>query len=80
MAPEVLVTPPEKYNLKADVYSFGIVLWEMLSLKSPYSHVRSKSELVGFVGEHNVFSCCLSFCDVSSMLRRIYPPLWRSPS
>ena len=24
MAPEVLVNPPEKYNLKADVYTFGL--------------------------------------------------------
>ena len=73
MAPEVLVTPPEKYNLKADVYSFGIVLWEMLSQKPPYSHVRSKSELVEFVGERNVFSCCLPFCENASILRRFYP-------
>ena len=24
MAPEVLVNPPEKYNLKADIYTFGL--------------------------------------------------------
>jgi serine/threonine protein kinase len=54
MAPEVLVDPPDKYNFKADVYSFGIVLWEILSLETPFSHVRSKSDLVEFVGEHNI--------------------------
>jgi B-Raf proto-oncogene serine/threonine-protein kinase len=56
MAPEVLVNPPDKYNFKAEVYSFGIVLWEILSLEMPFSHVRSKSELVEFVGEHMFMS------------------------
>jgi serine/threonine protein kinase len=34
MAPEVAVKAP--YNLKADVYSWSVVLWEMLSLENPY--------------------------------------------
>ena len=60
MAPEVLVDPPEKYNMKADVYSFSIVLWEMLSLTSPFSHVRSKRQLVDIVGERKSFSPLVS--------------------
>ena len=35
MAPEVVNMKP--YNAKADVYSFGILFWEMLSLKKPFS-------------------------------------------
>jgi len=46
MAPEVLTEVPERYNLKADVYAFGIVLWEILSLRRPFSQVRSRQELV----------------------------------
>lgn len=33
MAPEVMLKEP--YSAKADVYSFGIVLWEMLCLQDP---------------------------------------------
>uniref|UniRef100_A0A7S2VYH5 Protein kinase domain-containing protein n=1 Tax=Eucampia antarctica TaxID=49252 RepID=A0A7S2VYH5_9STRA len=34
MAPEVATKQP--YNNKVDVYSFGILLWQMLSLETPY--------------------------------------------
>ncbi|KAL7547575.1 hypothetical protein ACHAWF_010868 [Thalassiosira exigua] len=51
MAPEVLVDPPERYNLKADAYTLGIVLWEMFSLEVPFGHVRGRDELVEFVVE-----------------------------
>ena len=51
MAPEVLVDPPESYNMKADVYTFGIVLWEMFSLEVPYSDIKSRTRLVNFVGK-----------------------------
>ena len=35
MAPEVMENQP--YSLKADVYSFGIVMWEILCREPPFA-------------------------------------------
>lgn len=49
MAPEVLKEEPDTYNLKADVYTFSIVMWQVLSLKQPFSFVQSRDELADHV-------------------------------
>jgi serine/threonine protein kinase len=36
MAPEILFG--RKFNEKCDVYSFGIILWQMLTRKDPFTH------------------------------------------
>jgi hypothetical protein len=41
MAPEVILGHP--YNDRADVYSFSVVLWEMIALQRPYT-ASNKSE------------------------------------
>jgi serine/threonine protein kinase len=41
-APEVAKDQP--YNLSADVYSFGIVLWEILALASSYETIKKSKE------------------------------------
>ena len=50
MAPEVLESKPV-YNLKADVYTFSIVMWEVLALKKPYAFARGMGSLVDHVGK-----------------------------
>lgn len=42
-APELLFRQP--YNLKADVYSFSVVLWEIMSLKKPYAKYKQSKDL-----------------------------------
>ena len=41
MAPEVALS--KKYNHKSEVYSFAIVMWEMLALRRPYEGVTQET-------------------------------------
>ncbi|GIL50268.1 hypothetical protein Vafri_6477 [Volvox africanus] len=47
MAPEVIEHKP--YDEKADVFSFGIVLWELLTCKVPYMDMTPLQAAVGVV-------------------------------
>jgi serine/threonine protein kinase len=49
MAPEVIAH--KQYNGKADVYSFGILLWELLTQKTPYENMTPIQAAVGVVQE-----------------------------
>ena len=42
-SPECLFHQP--YNLKADVYSFSVVLWEIMNLKKPFAKYKQRKEL-----------------------------------
>ncbi|XP_059280982.1 serine/threonine-protein kinase STY17-like isoform X3 [Lycium ferocissimum] len=47
MAPEVIEHRP--YDHKADVFSFGILLWELLSGEIPYAHLTPLQAAIGVV-------------------------------
>lgn len=47
MAPEVM--NDEEYGPSADVYSFGIIMWELCSRKIPYADSGAASKLISFV-------------------------------
>jgi serine/threonine protein kinase len=40
MAPEILNESPDVNLILADVYSFGIILWELLTREQPYAGLR----------------------------------------
>jgi serine/threonine protein kinase len=50
MAPEVLANKP--FGMKADIYSFGIVLWELITNQTPYA--EQKFADLGEVYQHVV--------------------------
>jgi serine/threonine protein kinase len=52
MAPECL--RGEAYNMKADVYTFAILLWEILTGRTPYSFVKGKSHLIHTIDTEKV--------------------------
>lgn len=43
-APEVLTLEP--YNEKCDVWSAGLILYEMLTGKEMFAHIKKKKELL----------------------------------
>ena len=48
MAPEVL-SGEAYYNLKADVYTFSMLAWQVLSLQRPHQFIRNKDSLIEHV-------------------------------
>lgn len=60
MAPEVGLGLP--YNLKADVYSWSMLMWYILALEPPVSLVFARQFAFPFersLLSHNRFSACL---------------------
>ncbi|XP_060658779.1 putative mitogen-activated protein kinase kinase kinase 7-like [Drosophila nasuta] len=41
MAPEIVERP--EYTVKCDVYSFGIILWEVMSRKKPFNNLENET-------------------------------------
>ena len=67
MAPEVMLKQP--YNQAIDVYSFSIVLWEMLACEKPYAkykHEKSFVENVCFQNKRPRTTSALGRCIVGT--------------
>ncbi|XP_068653613.1 LOW QUALITY PROTEIN: RAF-like serine/threonine-protein kinase PRAF [Aristolochia californica] len=67
MAPELLMGKSCMVTEKIDVYSFGIVMWELLIGDEPYSKMRSRDILAGVL-KGDLRPEVPNWCD----------PLWRS--
>ncbi|GAA0163842.1 non-receptor serine/threonine protein kinase [Lithospermum erythrorhizon] len=66
MAPE-LFDPKSMVTEKVDVYSFAIVMWELLTGETPYANMRSKEIIAGMM-KGDLRPEIPSWCD----------PVWRS--
>lgn len=62
MAPELY--NKEKYNEKVDIYSFGIVLYELFTEREPYAE------------EIKRFDSQKVWSSISSIIYRFYTTLW----
>ncbi|XP_058112862.1 uncharacterized protein LOC131255924 [Magnolia sinica] len=49
MAPELLTSKSGMVTEKVDVYSFGIVMWELLTGEEPYTDMRSEEIIAGII-------------------------------
>ncbi|XP_068649135.1 uncharacterized protein [Aristolochia californica] len=67
MAPELMMAKSCSVTEKIDVYSFGIVMWELLTGDEPYSNMRSRDILAGVL-KGDLRPEIPNWCD----------PLWRS--
>ncbi|XP_012547726.2 raf homolog serine/threonine-protein kinase Raf isoform X2 [Bombyx mandarina] len=51
MAPEVIrMEEPAPYTFHSDVYSYGVVLYELMAGELPYSHLNNKDQILWLVG------------------------------
>ncbi|KAA8531326.1 hypothetical protein F0562_006035 [Nyssa sinensis] len=67
MAPELLNNKNNMVTEKVDVYSFGIVMWELLTGEEPYASLRSEEIIAGIING-DLQPEIPSWCD----------PAWRS--
>lgn len=73
MAPEVLRNEPS--NEKCDVYSFGVILWELATLRMPWSGMNPM-QVVGAVGFQNRRLDIPK--DLDPLVARIIRECWQS--
>mgnify|MGYP000154949284 CR=1 FL=1 len=71
MAPELLVKLT--YNIKADIWSFGVIMYEMLHGNNPYCYARNISELKNIMLTKIISSANFSPTCID-LLRKILQP------
>ncbi|KAG6388486.1 hypothetical protein SASPL_149914 [Salvia splendens] len=76
MAPEVIEHKP--YSHKADVFSFGVMLWELLTGKVPYAQLTPLQAAVGVVQKQDL-SLRPEFSEITEILQSISKKVVVSP-
>lgn len=75
MAPEQM--RGDKYGLSADVYSMGVVIWEVLHQKQPLENMR-RSTIINLVGYLNKRDSIDS--RIPAILKSVIESTWKVPS
>lgn len=73
MAPELLNGSSSKVSEKVDVFSFGIVLWEILTGEEPYANMHYGA-IIGGIVNNTLRPPIPSFCDLE--WRRLMEQCW----
>ncbi|XP_042041818.1 uncharacterized protein LOC121787208 isoform X1 [Salvia splendens] len=73
MAPELLNGSSNKVSEKVDVFSFGIVLWEILTGEEPYANMHYGA-IIGGIVNNTLRPTIPSYCD--SEWRRLMEECW----
>ncbi|KAG2679634.1 hypothetical protein I3760_11G059200 [Carya illinoinensis] len=73
MAPELLNGSSNKVSEKVDVFSFGIVLWEILTGEEPYANMHY-GEIIGGIVNNTLRPIIPSYCDPE--WRRLMEQCW----
>ncbi|CAI9088040.1 OLC1v1022269C1 [Oldenlandia corymbosa var. corymbosa] len=73
MAPELLNGSSNKVSEKVDVFSFGIVLWEILTGEEPYANMHYGA-IIGGIVSNQLRPTIPSFCDPE--WRRLMEQCW----
>ncbi|KAK8387336.1 hypothetical protein O3P69_018129 [Scylla paramamosain] len=72
MAPEVF-TQCTQYSIKADVFSFGLCLWELLASELPFAHLKPAAAAADMAYKHSRPPLDLSFpMEVSVLLEKAW--------
>ena len=74
MAPEVLLN--QSYDERVDVYSFGIVLWQLVTEQEPYPEIESMADLLDIVVSKNIRPKIPKTCP--SKLKRLIEVCWQA--
>ncbi|XP_064541826.1 mitogen-activated protein kinase kinase kinase 7-like [Drosophila montana] len=78
MAPEVVHA--KVYTEKSDVFSFGIVLWEVLAQKKPFYHLENREHFAILFqigsGKHPILEDVKNYPDVQN-LRYVIRSCWK---
>ncbi|XP_071525007.1 serine/threonine-protein kinase TNNI3K-like isoform X2 [Panulirus ornatus] len=72
MAPEVF-TQCTRYSIKADVFSFGLCLWELLASELPFAHLKPAAAAADMAYKHSRPPLDLAFpVEVSVLLEKAW--------